>query len=281
MAIYGGHGGHVGGARAPVAAGSQRLRHQERRRPDDPALLGRELRPDLPGAQAARGGRLDRGRGRGERRPRAARVPHHRRRQAGARRLAARHRDADRAPRRVAAPPLLRRPAARRGGARPAARATRGIRRDARLPAVARRRKRHAGSAVRRPRVPLGARLLRMGDRMVRPAGTAADVPLTELPDPTWRLLVGRGLPQFAGEAVLPVVAFYVGWRWWGLGAGIAASTVVSLAIAAVVVRLGREVGTIALGVVFVLVQAGVALAAHSTTVYLAQPVIFSALLAL
>lgn len=116
---------------------------------------------------------------------------------------------------------------------------------------------------------------------MVRPAGTAADVPLTELPDPTWRLLVGRGLPQFAGEAVLPVVAFYAGWRWWGLGAGIAASTVVSLGIAAVVVRLGREVGTIALGVVFVLVQAGVALAAHSTTVYLAQPVIFSALLAL
>jgi hypothetical protein len=46
-------------------------------------------------------------------------------------------------------------------------------------------------------------------------------------------------------------------------------------------VRTGRDTGVVALGVVFVLVQAGVALAAHSTTVYLAQPVVFSVLLAL
>jgi hypothetical protein len=115
---------------------------------------------------------------------------------------------------------------------------------------------------------------------LVRTAGTTADLALTELPDPTWRFLVRRGLPQFVLEAVAPVLAFYVAWKWWGLAPGIAASTVVSLALAAVLVRLGRDVGTIALGTVFVLVQAGVALAAHSTTVYLAQPVVFSTLLA-
>lgn len=93
--------------------------------------------------------------------------------------------------------------------------------------------------------------------------------------------MLGRGLPQFALEAVTPVLAFYAAWRAYGLGAGIAASTVVSVAVAAYVVRRGQDVALVALGVVFVLVQAAVALATHSTTVYLAQPVVFSSLLAL
>ena len=93
--------------------------------------------------------------------------------------------------------------------------------------------------------------------------------------------MLGRGLPQFALEAVTPVLAFYAGWRAYGLGAGIAASTVVSVAVAAYVVRRGHDVALVALGVVFVLLQAAVALATHSTTVYLAQPVVFSSLLAL
>jgi hypothetical protein len=93
--------------------------------------------------------------------------------------------------------------------------------------------------------------------------------------------MLGRGLPQFMAEAVVPVLAFYAGWRAGGLVAGIAVSTVVSLSVAWFLVRTGRDTGVVALGVVFVLVQAGVALAAHSTTVYLAQPVVFSVLLAL
>jgi hypothetical protein len=104
---------------------------------------------------------------------------------------------------------------------------------------------------------------------------------LSDLPDPTWRLLVSRGLPQFLGETVAPVLAFYAGWRLAGLGAGIAASSVGSLALAAWLVRRGRDVGLVAVGAVFVVVQALVALAAHSATVYLAQPVVLSFLWAI
>jgi hypothetical protein len=114
---------------------------------------------------------------------------------------------------------------------------------------------------------------------MVRaPEPAAARSELSEPPEPTWRYLLGRGLPQFAGEAIVPVLVFYAAWRWAGLGAGIAASTAASLAIAGWLVRRGRQVGVVALGVVFVAVQAAVALAADSTTVYLAQPVVLSVL---
>jgi hypothetical protein len=114
---------------------------------------------------------------------------------------------------------------------------------------------------------------------MVRAAGTpVAPGRLAELPDPTWRSILGRGLPQFAAEAVLPVLVFYGVWRAAGLGAGIAAATVVSLALAGVLARRGRDVTLVALGAAFIVVQAVVGLAAHSTTVYLAQPVVLNAL---
>jgi Protein of unknown function (DUF3159) len=92
--------------------------------------------------------------------------------------------------------------------------------------------------------------------------------------------MLGRGLPQFALEAVAPVVVFYGAWRAGGLAAGIAATTVFSVAVAWWLVRTGRDAAVVVLGVVFVVIQAAVALAAHSTTVYLAQPVLFSVLLA-
>jgi Protein of unknown function (DUF3159) len=121
-----------------------------------------------------------------------------------------------------------------------------------------------------------------MGDRVVRPPGTAPSRnALTELPDPTWRLLLGRGLPQFLAEAVVPVLAFYAAWRIWGLVPGIAASTLVSLGLAAALLASGRSARLVALGALAVVIQAAVALAAHSATVYLAQPVVFSALWAL
>jgi intracellular septation protein A len=117
---------------------------------------------------------------------------------------------------------------------------------------------------------------------MVRTAGAPlAPGRLEDLPDPTWRSLLGRGLPQFAGEAVAPVVVFYVAWKAYGLGPAIAASTVAYLALAVWLLRRGREVGLVALGATFVVIQALVALAAHSATVYLAQPVVLSALWAL
>jgi intracellular septation protein A len=114
---------------------------------------------------------------------------------------------------------------------------------------------------------------------MVRAAGTTPEKRrIAELPEPTWRLLLGRGLPQFAGEAVLPVLVFYFAWKAADLGAAIAASTAVSLVLAVWLVRRGRDVALVAVGATFVVIQALVALAAHSATVYLAQPVVLSAL---
>lgn len=114
---------------------------------------------------------------------------------------------------------------------------------------------------------------------MVRPAGTPlAPERLGELPPPTWRFMIGRGLPQFAGEAVAPVLIFYAAWKVWGLGSAIAGSTVVYLALAAWIARRGRDVTLVAVGAMFVVIQALVGLASHSATVYLAQPVVLSGL---
>lgn len=98
------------------------------------------------------------------------------------------------------------------------------------------------------------------------------------MPAPTWRMLIGRGLPQFAGEAVLPVLVFYVVWKTTGLVPAIVVSTVVSVALAVGLVHRGRDATLVAVGATFVVIQALVAVAAHSATVYFAQPVVVSAL---
>jgi hypothetical protein len=114
---------------------------------------------------------------------------------------------------------------------------------------------------------------------MVRSAGTPlAPGRLEDLPEPTWGSMLGRGLPQFMGEAVAPVLVFFGVWKAAGLGAAIAASTVVYLALAVLLLRRGRDIALIAIGAVFVVIQAIVGLASHSATVYLAQPVVLSGL---
>jgi hypothetical protein len=90
--------------------------------------------------------------------------------------------------------------------------------------------------------------------------------------------MLGRGLPQFTGEAVAPVLVFFGVWKAAGLGPAIVASTVVYLALAVLLARRGRDLTLIAIGAVFVVIQAIVGLASHSATVYLAQPVVLSAL---
>lgn len=112
---------------------------------------------------------------------------------------------------------------------------------------------------------------------MQAPGATTQDR-LNELPEPTWRLLVQRGLPQFVVEGVLPVLVFYGVWRAGGLAPAVVVSTLFALVICAWLVREGRNAGLAVLSAVFVVVQALVALAAHSTTVYLAQPVVLSGL---
>ena len=115
-----------------------------------------------------------------------------------------------------------------------------------------------------------------MGDRVVRPSGAPLADRLSELPDPTWQLLLRRGLPQFAFEGIVPVVVFYGLWRTAGLGPAVVASTPSRWRSPP-----GRSVtaGRLALvSAIFVVVQALVALAADSATVYLAQPVVLSAI---
>ena len=114
---------------------------------------------------------------------------------------------------------------------------------------------------------------------MVRSAAAPlAPGSLDDLPEPTWRSMLGRGLPQFMGEAVVPVLVFFGVWKVAGLGPAIAASTVVYLVLAMVLLQRGRDLTLVAIGVVFVVIQAIVGLASHSATVYLAQPVVLSAL---
>lgn len=114
---------------------------------------------------------------------------------------------------------------------------------------------------------------------MVRQAGTPpAPRGVDDMPEPTWRSMLGRGLPQFGGEAVAPVIVFFAVWKTAGLVPAIVASSVVYLALAVVLLRRGRDVTLIAIGAVFVVIQAIVGLVSHSATVYLAQPVVLSAL---
>jgi hypothetical protein len=97
------------------------------------------------------------------------------------------------------------------------------------------------------------------------------------LSEPTFRGVLLTGLPGFLREGFLPLGAFYVGLQLGGLAAGIAASTGVSVAIYLYERRLGRDALLVRLSLGFVLVQAAIGLAADSTTVYLAQPVLAAA----
>ena len=100
---------------------------------------------------------------------------------------------------------------------------------------------------------------------------------MDDLPEPTWRLLLGRGLPTLAIEGVLPVLVFYGVWRQTGLGPAVVASTVAAGVVVLVQIRRGMDVALAAVAMLFIAIQALVGVAAHSATVYLAQPVILSA----
>ncbi|HEY6836180.1 MAG TPA: hypothetical protein VI142_06880 [Gaiellaceae bacterium] len=85
------------------------------------------------------------------------------------------------------------------------------------------------------------------------------------------------GLPGFLREGFLPVGAFYVGLRLGGLAAGIVASTIFSFLVYHYERRAGRDGLVVRISLAFVLVQGAIGLAADSTTVYLAQPVLVNA----
>ena len=85
------------------------------------------------------------------------------------------------------------------------------------------------------------------------------------------------GLPGFLREGFLPLGAFYAGLRLSGLTAAIVAAAIVSVLIYLYERRAGRDALLVRLSLGFVAVQSAVGLAAHSTTVYLAQPVLAAA----
>jgi hypothetical protein len=91
---------------------------------------------------------------------------------------------------------------------------------------------------------------------------------------PRFRDILLGGLPGFLREGFLPLAGFYAGLRLSGLLGGIALSTAASAAVYAVERRAGRDGLLVRLSLAFVLVQGAVALAFHSTTLYLAQPIL-------
>ena len=104
--------------------------------------------------------------------------------------------------------------------------------------------------------------------------GTREDDGLTE---PTFWGVLMTGLPGVLREGFLPLGAFYAGLELSGLAAGIVASALTSVLIYLYERRRGRDALLVRLSLGFVAVQSIVGLAAHSATVYLAQPVLLAA----
>jgi hypothetical protein len=113
---------------------------------------------------------------------------------------------------------------------------------------------------------------------MVRGTAGAAARPNHEgLSAPSFGSVLRTGLPGFLREGFLPLGAFYLGLRLSGLSAGIAGAILVSVLIYLYERHAGRDALLVRLSLGFVVVQSIVGLAAHSTTVYLAQPVLLAA----
>jgi intracellular septation protein A len=98
------------------------------------------------------------------------------------------------------------------------------------------------------------------------------------LPEPSFRSIVRTGAPRFAREAFGPVLVFYAGWKLGGLAVGIAAATAVALALELYERRRGRSGALALVSAGFIVVQGIVGLVADSAIVYLAQPVLVSAI---
>jgi hypothetical protein len=112
---------------------------------------------------------------------------------------------------------------------------------------------------------------------MVRAAGTAPSLEeLNALPEPTWRLLLQRGLPLTLVEGIVPLSVFYALWRTAGLAPAIVVGTVLSLAICWWEARRGHSAALAAVSAAFIVVQAALSLITHSGAVYLARPIVVS-----
>jgi hypothetical protein len=98
------------------------------------------------------------------------------------------------------------------------------------------------------------------------------------MPEPTWGMLLGRGLPTVLIEGIVPVLLFYAIWRTAGLAPAAVATSAAGLAIVAWQARRGTDTALVWATGCFLVIQAVVALITRSATVYLAQPVVLSVL---
>jgi intracellular septation protein A len=98
------------------------------------------------------------------------------------------------------------------------------------------------------------------------------------LPEPSFRSIVRAGAPRFAREAFGPVLVFYAAWKLGGLAAGIGAATAVAFWLELYERRHGRRGALALVSAAFVVVQGVVGLVSDSAIVYLAQPVLVSAI---
>lgn len=95
---------------------------------------------------------------------------------------------------------------------------------------------------------------------------------------PSVRSVLRGGSPRFLRELFGPVAAFYVGWKLGSLVTGIVLATVLALGLEWYERRHGRRGALALISAAFVVVQALVGLVADSAVVYLAQPVLVSAI---
>ena len=111
-----------------------------------------------------------------------------------------------------------------------------------------------------------------------RDPGAVAGARELELPEPNVRSIFRSGAPRFARELFGPVLGFYVAYELGGLTAGIVTATVIALAIEAYERKHGRRGALALVSAAFVVIQGVVGLLADSAVVYLAQPVLVSAI---
>jgi intracellular septation protein A len=95
---------------------------------------------------------------------------------------------------------------------------------------------------------------------------------------PSVRSVLRTGAPRFAREALGPVGAFYLGWKLGNLATGIALATALAVALELYEHQRGRRGSLALVSAGFVVVQGVVGLLSNSAVVYLAQPVLVSAI---
>ncbi|MDX6505744.1 MAG: hypothetical protein QOG06_388 [Gaiellaceae bacterium] len=111
----------------------------------------------------------------------------------------------------------------------------------------------------------------------MRRAAEAVAQPESGLTEPSFWGILRAGAPGFLREGFVPLGFFYAGLRLDGLAAGIVAAAVASVLIYLYERRAGRDALLVRLSLGFVAVQSAIGLLSHSTTVYLAQPVLIAA----